>query len=265
MRIRITLVVVALVSLACGREGPIASQLAAPFETATPGATAAPAATSTPRPAPTTAPVRTTAPASTAPAAPPAPAALSEAKLQTALLTVDELPPGWKKAQPGDGGGTGGPEFEMCGQDNEQKHPAAAVADADFENEGAVQFLSLSTESYRSVASVAASFEEARDQVRRCPTWTETDDDRTEYTFHITEMAMPKIADETLGWEIHMDITGPNGEKAEAKGYAMGARIGQSAVGHFHMALGFMGAPRIERSDSEAILRRAVEKFQRVV
>jgi hypothetical protein len=105
---------------------------------------------------------------------------------------------------------------------------------------------------------------DARDQVATCPTWTVPEDDGTKLTFRVTQLSTPKVADETMGFGIHMDITAPDGRTAQAKGFALGARIGQNLVGHVHMAVGFNGTPSIDPAESEAILRKAVQKFKRV-
>ena len=260
---RITLVVVALVALACGREGPYvhrALTTAAPTNAPT---EAPPAASPTPAPASTP----TSAPATPAPtAAPSTSGALSEATLKNTLLTAAELP-GWAAYSEG-GDGEEAPDFEPCGEKAEQKHPSLRAAAAEFEKKDTFEFLSLSSESYRSVASAKASMQEARDQIARCPSWTATDDDGTKYTFHVQESSFTKVGDEVLGFAIHMVMeSDANGTPftAEAEGFAVGARIGQNAVGHFHMAIGFGSAPSMDKAETEAILKKAVEKFERLV
>jgi hypothetical protein len=232
---------------------------AAPTATATTDATAEPATT-----APTIAPATTTTPRGAATAAPVAAAALSEAALQKTLLTADELP-GWTAGGPG-GGGEDGDDFKPCGKSNDPKYPPTHEAMADYNQGQLGDQLQLDNESHPSASHAHLNIQEAKQQIKDCPTWTQTQDDGTKITFTAKPASFANIADETAAFRIEVVFSGTSGGQSyevHGDGLAVGARVGQNIVGVFHMALGFNTHPELDTAKTGSIARKAVAKFKR--
>jgi hypothetical protein len=187
---------------------------------------------------------------------------LSEAALEKTLLTKSDLP-GWSGGGPStDGSAEGEDEFKPCGQSAEQRYKPVHEATRQF-NQGQIgDQLQLGNESYATAANATASIKEAREQIRSCPTWTETQDDGTEVTFTAKEQPFPNIADETVAFRIEVVFKG-EGFEVHGDGLAVGARLGQNIVGVFHMALGINTHPELDTSETGSIARKAVAKFKR--
>ena len=192
---------------------------------------------------------------------------MSEAALEATLLTAGELR-GWNEGGPGSSGGSGGDdEYAPCGKKASSKYEPTHDASKEY-NQGQIgDQLQLTNESHPSAAHAAANINEAKQQVKDCPTWSETQDDGTKVTFKAEEVSFPNIADETVA--IHLEVifsgSGPGGEPFEVHGdgLAVGARLGQNIVGLVHMALGINTHPQVDRSETESIARKAVAKFKR--
>jgi hypothetical protein len=265
--VRVLSCLLVVVAVGCGREGAISS-VSAPGAVR-PTATTTPQAAATDAPAtaaPTAAPVATSTPATSAPRAAATPP-MSESALKVTLLTANDLP-GWSEGGPSSGGGDeGDDEFEPCGEKASSKYEPTHEASKEY-NQGQIgDQLHLTNESHPSAAHAAANIKEAKDQVKKCPTWSETQDDGTKVTFKAEEVPFPNIADETVA--IHIEVvfsgSGPNGEPFEVHGdgLAVGARLGQNIVGLVHMAFGINTHPQVDRSETESIARKAVAKFKR--
>ncbi len=268
MRIfRVLSAVLVVAAVGCGREGAISSVSArgpnaAPTTTPTTAdATTAPATT-----APTNAPAATAAPSSAATTAPVASAPLSEAALQKTLLTAAELQ-GWTAGSTSGGGNEGQDDFEPCGKKADTKFAPTHEASADYNQGQLGDQLQLTNESHPSPAHAAANIKEAKDQIKSCPTWSETNDDGSKVTFTAKEAPFPNIADETAAFRIEFVVsgagTGGQAFEVHGDGLAVGARLGPNIVGVFHMAIGINMHPELDTAETESIAREAVAKFKR--
>jgi hypothetical protein len=242
-------------------------------------ASAAPTATTTPQQKTdaTTAPSSTaaagapaataSAPSAGATAAPAATAPLSDAALEKTLLTAQELS-GWTEGGQTGGGGSGDDEdFAPCGRtDAEEKYKAAHDAEKTYTKGQMGDQLALHNESYVSANQAHLSIEEARKEMKACPTWSQTEDDGSKITISGKEQSFPNIADETAAFRIKFTGTPAEGGgafKVNGDGLLVVARLGQDLVGVFHMAIAVNREPQLDTAETESIAREAVAKFKR--
>jgi hypothetical protein len=128
---------------------------------------------------------------------------LTEAQLQAALLTVPELPTGYKAAaeeQDDDDNETTGTndecsaKFEQLGEAEGQE---SASAEASFEG-GFGVLLEQGLESYEDEDTVQQRFDDVVEVLSQCQAFTSTDDDGVTTEFTIGALSFPKLGDDTV-------------------------------------------------------------------
>lgn len=129
---------------------------------------------------------------------------LTEAQLQAALLTVPELPTGYKAAaaqdQDDDDSETAGTsaecsdKFEQLGEAEGQE---SASAEASFEG-GFGVVLEEGLESYEDEDTVQQRLDDVVEVLSQCQTFSSIDDDGVTTDFTIGALSFPKLGDDTV-------------------------------------------------------------------
>jgi hypothetical protein len=179
----------------------VAAEARTPTASGTAAATGSPTASRTPTRTPTASasatPTRTPTPAAPAAATGTAGAAARGVDLTKALLTLDDLPPGWTTPSPSPDSSA------FCNQDITIR--PTARADADFERGQSFVFHGLGAYNR---GEAAAAMDQERKTLANCTQWTETDSDGTTTTYRVRPLSFPKLGDETLAFRLSAEAAG---------------------------------------------------------
>lgn len=153
------------------------------------------ASSSSPGPAAT---VTSIASSAATPGATPTPAPEPEPqseKLTPALLTLDEMPPGWS---PSSSVNDTADEDGICGKPDVGLAVASpARADVSFQQGEFGPFFAYAIAQYKG-SDARKAMDYLKDQLAACAEWTETNDDGTTTTWKLSPISFPKVGDETL-------------------------------------------------------------------
>lgn len=128
---------------------------------------------------------------------------LSRAQLQEALLTVPDLPTGYKQgtASRDDDTPTQSDNPECAARFDEldsAEDEAVATAEASFEGPGLGTLLEQSLASFTDQDRQSEQLATITELLSDCPSFTMTDADGAESTVNISPLSFPKLGDETL-------------------------------------------------------------------
>lgn len=132
---------------------------------------------------------------------------LSEAELNAALLTVSDLPTGYKQGETSeddeDNTDSGSEEcdakFERLGEAEDEE---AASAEASFEGPALGSILEQSLESYADEDLVKERFDDVVEVLSECKTFTSTDEAGTKTDLTVGALSFPKLGDDTVALAI---------------------------------------------------------------
>ncbi|MCW2666354.1 MAG: hypothetical protein JWN57_1316 [Frankiales bacterium] len=177
---------------------------------------------------------------------------LTEAQLKAALLTVGDLPTGYKATAPDDdetdedntSSGDAGCDkrFEELDEANED---ADVKAEANFEGPGLGSVLQQSLASFDDEARLKKALDKVADVFDDCPSFKTTDDDGSVTSFTIAALSFPKYGDETLAYA----ITGKTADFTVVLDMAV-VRTGRTLA---FLAAGGLGAADVETLEKAVV------------
>lgn len=134
---------------------------------------------------------------------------LTEAELQAALLTVQDLPTGYtvgaSDEEEEDRSTAGGSDecsakFEALGEADEQD--VSAEAEASFEGPSLGTILEQGLESYEDEDVPQQRFDDVLAVLSECPTFSDTDDAGSKTDYTVSSLSFPKMGDDTIALNI---------------------------------------------------------------
>lgn len=164
-------------------------------ETARPTFTATPQPSNTPTVTPTAIPTSTNTPTFTPTTTPtPTPELLTQADLEKALLSLDDLPAGWAVRTEDEEDEADKETYTFLCQEYQKK--SIAIASVDFQNGQVGPFLVNSVVAYLP-GEAESQFADMLSAVDQCATFTDTQDGTTtEWT--VTPISFPKLGDQSF-------------------------------------------------------------------
>jgi len=183
----------------------------------------------------------------------------TEAQLKSALLTVADLPAGYKvdpsaSTADDDGATSDNPActdtfkgFEKATLDKDAPHVEAGFTGGE---NGPFLIQSLVGLDGDEASEEFALF---RDSLRKCTTWTETDRDGTKTTNTLAPMAFAKFGDDTESMKLTL-----NKLTLTVTANFIVVRVGGTLCVLMHL-----GVPAVAAADTEALVRKATEKIDR--
>jgi hypothetical protein len=219
---------------------PTLTAIPQPSNTPTVTSTAAPTSTSTSTPTPTFTPT-------------PTPKPLTQAALEKALISLDDLPAGWAVRAGEDKGDEANKEtFTFLCQEYQRK--AIANASVDFQKAQLGSFLLHSVTAYPP-GEAGDQFAKMRSAVDQCATFKDTQDGTTT-DWTVTPISFPKLGDQSFAIRLSSE-------------FALGIievdsvyiRIGDTITSLQYMVLGLQS---IDSTQTELFARLAEEKLLQV-
>jgi hypothetical protein len=175
---------------------------------------------------------------------------VSREQLNSALLTLGDLPTGWTTTAPQ----PDNPEDNICDFDEKTVSQPLADLKVDFQRAETGPFLVQTLQSYEGdgAEKVLSAFLE---KFQSCSSWTTTDDKGKQTKWQVSGLSFPKSGDQTIAMRIASEATILGILELDFVVIRRGRII--NAVGYGE--LGFKG---IDSSQTEQFVKRADEKLQ---
>jgi hypothetical protein len=173
-------------------------------------------------------------------------------RLNSALLTLEELPIGWTVRPPQ----TQNTEDEdFCGFEKQRAAQPVAKADASFQQSQTGPFLVHTLELYDGDDAKAVA-DQYLAQSRSCSGWTATDKEGKQTKWKLTGLSFPKLGDQTIALRLTSEAT----ILGVVEDDIVVVRRGRVLNTINYATIGFAG---IDSAQTEEFVRLADEKLQR--